>query len=156
MNPRRRVREERIHESVSVTSPVIVAGRAGDYNSLMKFSIERGVRILAIAAMAIAPGVAETRTLTGYLIDKACSAETMAKGKGALAKHDKACALMGECRKSGYGAVTDDGKFIAFDAAGNKRALAAFKASKKEMDYKVTVTGDQQGDVIKVTSLKVE
>lgn len=110
--------------------------------------------MLVMAGLAMTPAVAETRTISGYLIDKSCSAETV--GKAALAKHGKACALMGECRKSGYGVVTDDGKFIAFDAAGNKRALAVFQTSKKEMDYKVTVTGDQQGEVIKVTSLKVE
>jgi hypothetical protein len=63
---------------------------------------------------------------------------------------------MGPCAESGFGVLTSDGKFIAFDAAGNKRAIAAIKASKKEKDYKVTVSGDQQGETIKVASLKIQ
>jgi hypothetical protein len=101
------------------------------------------------------PALPETKTISGYLVDKACSQELAAKGQKALAGHDRMCALMEPCAKSGFGVVTGDGKFIAFDAAGNKKALAAIKASKKEQDYRVTVTGDQQGDIIKVAALKL-
>jgi hypothetical protein len=118
--------------------------------------IQRAFQIAALTAVAVAAGLAENKTITGYLVDKACSQELAAKGQKALAGHDRMCSLMGACAKSGFGVVTDDGKFIAFDAAGSKRAAAAIKASKKEEDYKVTVTGDQQGETIKVASLKIQ
>jgi hypothetical protein len=44
---------------------------------------------------------------------------------------------------------------LSFDAAGSQKALAAIKASKKEDDLKVEVTGEIQGDTIKVVSLKL-
>ena len=46
-----------------------------------------------------------------------------------------------------------DGKYIAFDAAGNKKAEAALRASKKKTDLQVAVTGDVSGDNMKVATL---
>jgi hypothetical protein len=43
---------------------------------------------------------------------------------------------------------------LKFDASGNRKALAMLRASKKDDDLKVEVTGDVQGDTIKVASLK--
>ncbi len=57
--------------------------------------------------------------------------------------------------KSGYGVFTADGKYLKLDAAGDEKALAAIKASKKKDNFKVRVTGDVSGDSIKVTDLKL-
>ena len=62
---------------------------------------------------------------------------------------------MPACQKSGYGIFTYDQKYLSFDAAGNQKALAALKASKKEDDLIVEVSGEIQNDTIKVTSLKL-
>ena len=48
-----------------------------------------------------------------------------------------------------------DNKFLKFDEAGNRKALEAIKGSKKLDDLEVEVTGDLQGDTIKVASLKL-
>ena len=69
--------------------------------------------------------------------------------------HTRQCALMPACEKSGYGVFTYDNKFLKFDPAGSRKALAALKTSKKEDDLKVEVTGEIQGDMIKVASLKL-
>ena len=98
---------------------------------------------------------AEQKTLTGYLMDKACSADAIKRGGNTAKEHGVDCALMEDCVKSGFGVLTSDGKFVAFDAAGNKRALAALKASKKKTDLQVSVTGDATGDSIKVATLKL-
>jgi hypothetical protein len=88
-------------------------------------------------------------------MDKMCSAKAISGGQKAAAAHDRACALMPPCTQSGYGVFTVDNKFLIFDGEGNKKALAALNASKKKDDLKVTVTGDVQGDTIKVASLKL-
>jgi hypothetical protein len=59
------------------------------------------------------------------------------------------------CQQSGYGVFTADNKYLTFDDSGNTKAIAALKKSKKKDDLKVTVTGDVQGDTIKVSSLKL-
>jgi hypothetical protein len=101
----------------------------------------------------------------GVLIDKQCSskAETrVAPGPriegGMLVAyiHTRQCALMSACQKSGYGVFTyDSNKFLAFDPEGNRKALAIFKNSKKEDDFRVEVTGEVQGDHMKVASIRL-
>jgi hypothetical protein len=114
--------------------------------------LKAGMLVLLIS---IGTALAEQKTLTGYLVDKACSADYIKKGYASAKAHDTGCALMDDCFKSGYGVLTSDGKYVTFDAAGNKRAVAALKASKKQTDLQVTVTGDVAGDSIKVATLKM-
>jgi len=100
----------------------------------------------------------------GVLIDKTCSykAETRIVPGGHLEGgmleayvHTRQCLLMPDCQKSGYGVFTYDQKYLTFDAAGNQKALALIRSSKKEDDFKVEVTGEIQGDSIKVESLRL-
>jgi hypothetical protein len=109
------------------------------------------------AAAALLAGLcpAEQKTISGYLMDKACSADAIKKGEKMAKEHGVDCAMMEDCVRTGYGVFTADGKFLPFDAAGNKKALAALKATKKQNDLHVTVTGDVSGDSIKVASLKI-
>jgi hypothetical protein len=62
---------------------------------------------------------------------------------------------MPACQKSGYGVYTSDNKFLKFDEAGNRKALAALKASTKLDDLEVEITGEIKDDTIKVASLKI-
>jgi hypothetical protein len=109
---------------------------------------------------ATAPG---TSTIRGVIIDKQCSSKAEVRvlptgiegGMIVAEAHTRECALMPACQKSGYGVFTYDNKFLAFDEAGNRKALEALKASKKEDDLKIEVTGEIQNDTIKVTSLKL-
>jgi hypothetical protein len=115
--------------------------------------------LLPIAAV-VAAGPAPVK---GILIDKKCSAgaevrvlSTGIEGGMVVAEaHTRECALMPACQKSGYGVFTYDNKFLAFDEAGNRQALAAIKASKKLGNLEVEVTGEVKGDTIKVASLKM-
>ncbi|HEY1754098.1 MAG TPA: hypothetical protein VGG72_01785 [Bryobacteraceae bacterium] len=110
-------------------------------------------------------GPSGTSTVQGVLIDKQCSykAETrIAPGprlEGGIVvayNHTRECALMPECQKSGYGVFTyETNKFLAFDDAGNRKALAIFKESKKDDDFRVEVTGEIQGGIMKVASIKL-
>ena len=84
---------------------------------------------LALTLASVAAFAADS-TFTGILMDKSCRVDMKEDAKG----HDKACNLMPDCVKSGYGLVTADGKFLAFDPKGNKDASAWLKATKKTKD----------------------
>lgn len=127
----------------------------------------RLVRNFAIVAASVwlVSAAAETpeTKVQGVLIDNMCSykAETRIVPGGLLAggivtiyPHTRQCALMPECQKSGYGIFTYDQKFLPFDEAGNQKALAYFKQAKQEDDFRVEVTGQSQGEVFKVASIK--
>jgi len=116
------------------------------------------------AMLASFAGVACAAQVQGILIDQMCSSKAEVRivsgprlegGMIVAEAHTRECALMPACQKSGYGVFTYDNKFLKFDEAGSRKALAALKASKKEDDLKVEVTGEIQGDTIKVASLKL-
>ena len=120
---------------------------------------------LCIPAMLAAfAAVASAAQVQGILMDQMCSSKAEVRivsgprlegGMIVAEAHTRECALIPACEKSGYGVFTYDNKFLKFDAAGSRKALAALKASKKEDDLKVEVTGEIQGDTIKVASLKL-
>jgi hypothetical protein len=99
------------------------------------------------AAASMLSVAAFTETLNGTLVDVMC------KDKD-LAGHTTKCAL--GCAKSGFGLVTGEGKFLKFDEAGNAKALAALKATKKESGLKAKVDGAVDGDNVQVSSIEIE
>lgn len=113
--------------------------------------------ILRIVTVGVSlAGAASAAEVQGVLMDKMCSAAAEKEGQAFAAKHDTKCALEASCAKSGYGVFTADGKFLTFDAAGNVKAAAALKATKKVDNLKVSVMGDVDGSSIKVANLKLQ
>jgi hypothetical protein len=109
--------------------------------------------------------IAHAEEIKGILMDQNSSGEADLRISGASGlleggrivaeAHTREDLLKPENVKSGYGVYTSDNKFLKFDEAGNRKALAAIKASTKLDDFKVEVTGEVKGDTIKVASLKV-
>jgi hypothetical protein len=94
--------------------------------------------------------------LTGYVVDVKCAAEH-AKGKPEevmkfAAEHTKACALMEECVRSGYG-IFADGHWFPFDAKGNELAKTLFEKTQKKDHIKATVEGTKHEGKIFVQKL---
>jgi len=117
-----------------------------------------------LSLFAASAGLASAAQVHGILIDQACSSKAEVRlvpgprlegGMIVAEAHTRECALMPACQKSGYGVFTTDNKFLKFDEAGSKKALEAIKASKKLDDLTVEVTGEIQGDTIKVETLKL-
>src|SRR5580693_7750731 len=108
---------------------------------------------------------APAETIKGVLMDQMCSGKadlrisgatgTLVGGRIVAEAHTRECALMPACQKSGYGVYTSDNKFLKFDEAGNRKALAALKASTKLDDLEVEITGEVKDDTIKVATLKI-
>lgn len=123
-------------------------------------SVRWCMSVLALLACAAAAPAAQVQ---GMLIDQMCSSKAEVRivsgprlegGMIVAEAHTRECALMPACQKSGYGVFTYDNKFLKFDEAGSRKALALLRASKKEDYLKVEVTGEIQGDSIKVASIK--
>jgi hypothetical protein len=117
-------------------------------------NVHRNVaRLFLLASLA---GVLSAAEVEGVLMDKMCSMKAAKEGQKAATMHTRQCALMPDCEKSGYGVFTVDNKYFTLDAAGNEQASAALKTSKKKDNLKVKVTGEINGDAIKVASLKLQ
>ena len=125
------------------------------------------VRLSLCALVAVAGFAASAPSpftqVQGILIDQMCSSKAevhivsgprLEGGMVVAEAHERSCALMPQCIRSGYGVFTYDNKFLKFDKSGDRKALAMLRASKKDDDLKVEVTGKVEGDTIKVESLK--
>ena len=115
------------------------------------------VRLFVIAGLVAALGcVAYAAQVQGILLDRMCATKIVAaKDQKAAQNHTRECALMPDCLATGYGVFTAGGKFITFDQAGNQKAEQALKASQKKDNVKVKVTGEQSGDSMTVTAIKI-
>ena|SRR5579864_7620190 len=116
----------------------------------------------AILFMAVAVSMISTQsraadsaqTMDGYLVDVSCATDNAAKpDKNFRADHTKDCMLMEDCAGSGYALLTADDKIIKFDDKSNQLAKSFLQGSKKEKDFKVSITGKLQGDKLQVESI---
>lgn len=104
---------------------------------------------LIMLGLGVVPAFAATSYHNVSLIDVNCSKKAAANPDA----HTRSCAIM--CAKSGYGILTSDNHFLKFDANGNQEVLKELKASKETDHLRVNVTGDVQGDTLKVSSVKL-
>ncbi len=101
-------------------------------------------------ALMLLPIVAMAETWqNAALIDNSCATKVKANPDA----HTRECML--QCQRAGYGIVTADGNYLKLDANGNAQALTLLKSAKQNDHIRVTVTGVQQGDTIKVESIKM-
>jgi hypothetical protein len=108
---------------------------------------------------------ASSAEVKGILMDKQCAPKAelrvvpppamMEGGRVVAEAHTRECLLMPACLRSGYVIYTDDDKFLSLDAEGSRKAAEAIRASKKLDDFEVLVTGEVNGDTIKVQSIKI-
>src|SRR5262245_29254340 len=96
--------------------------------------------LTAVIALSVVV-MAQDKSLTGYIVDKACATGKVAKQSNpqdAAANETSGCITMDGCLKSGLG-VYSDGKYYQFDEKGNALAKAALDKSKKDKGAKFKV-----------------
>jgi hypothetical protein len=112
--------------------------------------MRKAVSFLVLLGLAAMPALAAVETYDDVpVVDVNCSKKVAADPDS----HTRACAL--KCAASGFGIVTKDKQFLKFDAEGNAKIADALKASDKKDHLRVDVSGDVQGETLKVTSIKL-
>ena len=105
---------------------------------------------VAISLVVLLGGLAYgASSYKGYLVDVMCSGRGVEKVK----THSKACALSPSCAGSGFAIVTEDGKVYKLDESGNKKAAEVYKSTKSDNGLPVTVEGELDGEMLKVTKI---
>ncbi|MGA8440227.1 MAG: hypothetical protein WB714_18510 [Candidatus Sulfotelmatobacter sp.] len=108
------------------------------------------VSFLVLFGLCVLPALATAETYKNVpVVDVNCSKKVAADPDS----HPHACAL--KCAASGFGIVTQDKQFLKLDAEGNAKIVEALKASDKKDHLRVDVSGEVQGDTLKVTSIKL-
>jgi hypothetical protein len=108
------------------------------------------IKVAGLAVLFAVPVLCAAETWTDVpIVDVSCSAKVKANPDA----HTRDCAL--QCSKSGYVIITSDGTVLKLDSKGNQEAIVALKASASKDHLRATVTGEREGDTIKVKSLKI-
>jgi hypothetical protein len=108
------------------------------------------ISLLLLLGLVGIPALAAAETYHDVsVVDVNCSKKVAADPDS----HPRACAL--KCAASGYGIITKDKQFLKFDSEGNSKIAEALKASEKKDHLRVDVSGDVQGDTLKVSSIKL-
>lgn len=109
------------------------------------------IAVLTLAGLLALPAAAVAETWKDVpVIDTLC----LTKFKDKPDEHTTQCAL--QCVKGGYGLITADGTYLKFDDAGNEKTVAALKATKRKDHLRATVTGEMDGETIKVASIAID
>jgi|GEM_PF-4758851 len=98
-------------------------------------------------------------TLKGHLVDVSCAVKHTKEqntDKNWVQDHDRQCLVKADSFKSGYAVYTIEKAIYRFDETGNKIAKKLIADTKKEIDWKVTVTGLVERDIISVSDLVLE
>lgn len=93
---------------------------------------------LSLAVVAVADD--KPVTLTGHIVDKACSAKVAKKENPQAASAEEAKDCIVRCSKSGLG-IFADGKYTEFDEKGVALAKAALEKSAKDKGATFKVSG---------------
>ncbi len=104
--------------------------------------------LLILLGLFVVPALAATYHDVS-VVDVNCSKKVAANPDS----HTRECAL--KCSASGYGILTKDNQFLKLDAKGNASIVDALKASDKKDHLRVDVTGDVEGNTLKVTSINL-
>ncbi len=107
------------------------------------------VAVFMILAMALPMFAAAEDWSNVAIVDTQCST----KAKADPDSHTRSCALA--CAKSGFGIFDKDGNYLKFDAKGNAEALKLLESSTNKDHLRVSVTGEKEGDVIHVESVRM-
>jgi hypothetical protein len=106
--------------------------------------------LIVLLGMGVAPAFAAMSSYHNVaVLDVSCSKKAAADPDS----HTRDCALT--CAKSGFGIVTKDQQFLKFDAAGNAKIVEALKTSSKKDHLRVNVSGEKEGDTLRVNSVKL-
>lgn len=89
-------------------------------------------------------------TLKGYLVDKACAQHATSLAAVGPA-HSVQCSIA--AHDAGLGVIAD-GKWVAFDEKGSKKAVEFLKKATAGKNARVTVTGRLKGNVFAVSSIE--
>jgi hypothetical protein len=110
------------------------------------------VGVAAMGLTSVAAMAAPVKYTNVAVVDVMCSKNTSTTA--AADKHTVSCAL--DCADGGFAVITADDKVLKLDKAGNEKMLAALKATKVVDHVRVNVSGDLDGDVLKVTEMKLQ
>ncbi len=110
----------------------------------------RGIISIFSLTMLMAAS-AEAAEIQGVIADWRCTGNMVRNGREKTLRQDRSCSLAKNSDRAEYGLITDDKKFYHLDQEGNKKVKILLHNSPDKDNLRVILTGDLDGNLIKVT-----
>lgn len=91
--------------------------------------------------------------LQGVIADWNCAESMMRIGREKTLRQNRACSLMKNYKRAAYALITDDKKLYRVDDPGNQHILQLLANTPDKDNLKVVVSGDVQGNTIKLSNI---
>ncbi len=88
--------------------------------------------------------------LQGVIADWNCVPSMMQNGREKTLRDEHGCSLMKNYKRDAYGLITGDKKYFRLEDPGNAKILQMLKDSADKDNLHVVVTGDIDGNTLKV------
>ena len=113
-------------------------------------------KTLAVAAIVFAAcGLTRAAEFQGLVVDWNCVQPMVKDGREKTLRDNRNCSLMHNYKRSAYGLITSDKKFYRLDDPNNEHVLQLLQGTPDKDNLKVVVTGDVEGDAIKVVNISM-
>jgi hypothetical protein len=91
--------------------------------------------------------------LQGVVADWNCVEAMVRNGREKILKQNRNCSMMKNFNRQAYGLITDNKKFYRLDDPDNRRILQLLRNTPDKDNLKVVVSGDLDGNTIKVSNI---
>lgn len=105
--------------------------------------------------MLAATSVLPATDLQGVITDWNCTQDMVQHGREQVLKQNRNCSMTKNYDRAAYGVITQDKRYYRLDDNGNRLARQLLGKSPDKDNLKVVVTGDIDGDTIKVTNMSL-
>ncbi len=92
--------------------------------------------------------------IQGVVADWECVKPMVRNGREKTLRDNRSCSMVkNSYQRSAYGLITDDKKFYRLEDNGNTKVLQLLKDTRDRDNLHVIVTGDVEGNTIKIVNI---
>jgi hypothetical protein len=106
---------------------------------------------LTLSATSVLPAT----DLQGVIADWNCTQDMVQHGREQVLKQNRSCSMMKNYNRVAYGLITQNKQYYRLDDNGNRLARELLGKTPDKDNLKVVVSGDIDGDTLKVTNMSL-
>ena len=122
---------------------------------LLTVEIDMRMSWLLPVLMLVAAALSQAADFQGVVTDWNCTEAMVRNGREKVLKQNRSCSLMQKYVRDAYGLITVDKKFYRLQDPGNQRIQELLKNTPDKDNLKVIVSGDLDGNTIKITNISM-
>ncbi len=109
----------------------------------------------AFGLLLIVTCASKAAEIQGVVSDWNCAQAMVRNGRESVLRQNRSCSLMKNFKRGAYGLITESKQFYRLDDPGNRHILQLLSNTPDKDNLKVVVSGDIEGNTIKVANISM-